>query len=181
MPKLISRNLVFRLAVPAFAAVSACGLLAQAALPSISFLSREQTGKLMPGSVFFQGQVAPVQMRNSGGVRLADSKLVLAALVDNSGYASAVQQVYQGYLIAEVAVKVGDTVLPPGAYGFGFVAGDRMVAMDLGGHQLLTARTVRDEQLARPNPLQFLPDPASTRRFRLYLGRSYVTLEAVAK
>ena len=146
-----------------------------------AILTRDQAGPLFPITVFYRGQIAPVQARNSAGLRFHDSKLFLAALVDASGYASSVQETYQGYLITEVALKIEGKVLAPGAYGFGFAAGERMVAMDLGGNELLSVPTTRDAQMARPNPLQILPDPTSPEHFRLYLGRSYATLEAAAK
>jgi hypothetical protein len=146
-----------------------------------TILTREQAGPLMPPSVFYKGQTAPVQTRNSAGLHFTDSKLALAALVDTSGYSTAVQQTYQGYLIIEISLKIGDKTLVPGAYGFGFISGDKMVVMDLGGNEILSTKTERDPQLARPNPLQMLSDPASPTRFRLYLGRSFVTLEAASK
>src|SRR5271157_3496701 len=49
------------------------------------------TAKICPASVFYHGQVAPVQMRNSGGVHFADDSYVLAGLVDNSGYSTGVR------------------------------------------------------------------------------------------
>jgi hypothetical protein len=146
-----------------------------------TILNREQAAPLVPSSVFYKGQVAPVQSRNSAGIRFADSKLVLAVLVDTSGYSSTVQETYQGYLILEKTLKIGDKTLAPGSYGFGFIANDRMVIMDVGANELLSTATTRDPKLPRPNPLQILPDPASPARFRLYLGRSYVTLEAASK
>ena len=41
--------------------------------------------KIVPTSVFFRGQSATTQLRNSGGVRFADGALMFAVLVDNSG------------------------------------------------------------------------------------------------
>ncbi len=146
---------------------------------STGILSRDQAGPLLPPSVFYLSQVAPIQARNSAGYRFASGRLFLAALVDNSGYSSAVQQTYQGYLILEVPMKIGDKTLAAGAYGFGFVAENRMVVMDLGGTEVLSTRTTADASLSRPNPLQILPAPGNG--FRLYLGRSYVTIEAAAK
>lgn len=143
-------------------------------------LNREQAGALLPATVFYHGQVAPVQARNSAGLRLPGGKLLLVTLVDNSGYASSVQQTYQGYLITEFPVKLGTERLPAGAYGFGFLGGDQVVVMDLGGKELLRTATTRDTQLRRPTPLQMLTDPAAANRYRLYLGRSFVTLEAAA-
>ena len=43
------------------------------------------SGKIFPEHVFFRGQVAPVQMRNTGGVHFADDAYVMAGMVDSSG------------------------------------------------------------------------------------------------
>jgi hypothetical protein len=147
----------------------------------VGILNREQAAAILPEKVFYRGLSAPIQARNSGGVRFADSKLVLTALVDTSGYSTAVKEKYQAYLITEVPLTLGDQKLAPGAYGFGFIADDKMVVMDLGANQLLSTATTRDTALPRPNPLQILPDPGSGSRYRLYLGRSYVTFEAAPK
>jgi hypothetical protein len=141
----------------------------------IAILNRDQAGAILPSSVFYAGQSATTQLRNSAGLRTKDG-LVLATLVDTSGYSSAVQQTYQAYLITERPLVIDTQTLPPGAYGFGFIANNRIVVMDIGGHQLLAATTTRDESLPRPNPLQILADPSSPTHFRLYLGRSFVTL-----
>ncbi len=139
-------------------------------------LNREQATAILPATVFFRGQSASVQGRNSAGIRLPDGKLVLFAMVDTSGYSSAVQQTYQAYLLTEVPLQIGDQKLAPGAYGFGFIAGDRMEVMDIGGNELLRTGTMRDAALPRPTPLQLLPDTAAPGHYRLYLGRSYVSI-----
>ena len=144
-------------------------------------LNREQAGSLLPATVFYHGQVAPVQARNSAGLRLPGGKLLLVTLVDTSGYASSVQQTYQGYLLTEIPLRLGDQTLPAGAYGFGFLAGDQMVVLDIGGTEQLRTATTRDAQLRRPTPLQLLTDPSAANRYRLYLGRSFVTLEAAPR
>jgi len=152
-----------------------------AATAKVGILNREQAGAILPEKVFYRGLSAPIQARNSGGVKFADSKLLLAALVDTSGYSTAVKETYQAYLITEVPLMLGDQKLAPGAYGFGFIADDKMVVMDLGANLLFSTTTTRDAALPRPNPLQILPDPGSGSRYRLYLGRSYVTFEAATK
>src|SRR5260370_36506675 len=43
------------------------------------------TPKIFPERVFFRGQSAPVQFRNSGRVRFADDLYVLGGLGDTSG------------------------------------------------------------------------------------------------
>ncbi len=48
--------------------------------------------KLLPEKVFFRGQIAPVQARNTGGVRYADGFFVIVGLVDNSGYSSGIRE-----------------------------------------------------------------------------------------
>ena len=143
-------------------------------------LDRQQAGAILPPSVFYAGQSAPVQARNSAGIRFPSGKLAIMAMVDTSGYSSAVQQTYQAYLITEVPLQIGDKTLSPGAYGFGFVHNNRMVVMDIGGHELLHATTTRDEQFRRPTPLQIVRDTAEPGHFRLYLGRSYITISAAA-
>jgi len=128
--------------------------------------------KLFPATVYYCGQSAPAQLRNSGGVKFGDNHYVLASLVDTSGYSTGVAAKYQGYLIAEVPIIIGGKHLPAGAYGFGFLDGDRFVVTDLGGKDVFTAHSAKDADLTRPRPLDVTDDPAGG--FRLYAGRSYV-------
>ena len=135
-------------------------------------LTRTDTEKMLPKAVYYKGQTAPVQGRNSGGVKFSDGFYMLATMVDNSGYASDVAAKYQGYFIVEVPLKIGGQDLPAGIYGFGFVGGDKFVITDVGGHDVLTANTANDEDMKRPVPLQVTADPAGG--YRLYAGRKYV-------
>lgn len=148
------------------------------ALPA-GVLQRQQAGGIMPATVFFRGQTSTIQARNSAGIKLADGKLVLTAIVDTSGYSSAVQQSYQAYLINEVPLNLGGHTLQPGAYGYGFVAGNAAVVMDLGGNELFRTPTSLDDKLARPTPLQIIASDGGV--YRLYLGRQFVTLNLPAK
>ncbi len=140
-------------------------------------LDRAQATAILPKTVFYKGLSATVQGRNSAGIRFENGDLVLVAMVDTSGYSSAVQQTYQAYLLNEVHLKIGNKTLPPGAYGFGFV-GDHMVVLDIAGNELLQAPIVRDDQMTRPAPLQLFADEKAPGHYRLYLGRSYITLSA---
>jgi hypothetical protein len=128
--------------------------------------------KLMPASVYYKGQSATTQLRNSGGVKFADGYFVLATMVDTSGYSSDVAAKYQAYFVAEVPIKLGGQSLPAGVYGVGFVANDKLVVTDVGAHEIATVSTSTDEGLKRPTPLQVVADPAGG--FRLYSGRKYV-------
>jgi hypothetical protein len=133
----------------------------------------EITGKIFPGQVFFRGQVAPVQMRNTGGIHFGDDAYVLAGLVDSSGYSSDIRQKYQGYLITEVALELGGQKLPAGAYGIGFLSGDKFVIMDLGAHDVLQGSSTKDTEIKRPVPLQIV---GVSGKYRLYVGRDYVEM-----
>jgi len=137
-----------------------------------TILTPAETQKLLPASVYYCGQPANTQLRNSGGVKFADGHYVLASLVDTSGYSTAVAEKYQAYFIVEVPIKVGGESLVAGIYGVGFV-GDKLVVTDVGAHDVLTVASHEDAGLKRPMPLQVMADPAGG--FRLYAGRKYVS------
>ena len=140
-----------------------------------TILSPQDIGALMPHSVFFRGQTATVQLRNTFGLRLADGTVVLAGLVDNSGYATEIQQKYQGYLLSENALTINGETLPAGAYGFGFVANDVFVVMDLGAHEVLKVTSKTDSATPHPRPLMIVVG-AQPATYRLYEGRRFVSV-----
>ena len=129
--------------------------------------------KLVPASVYYRGQTATTQVRNSGGVKFADGYYLLAYMVDTSGYSSDIAAKYQAYFITEVPIKVVGENLPAGIYGIGFVKG-KFIVTDVGGHDVLTAATGSDPGLPRPVPLRITANPSGG--FRLYAGRKFVTL-----
>ena len=131
------------------------------------------TPKIFPERVFFRGQVAPAQSRNTGGVHFADDSYVLAGLVDSSGYSSSIREKYQGYLLSEVTLDIGGQSLKPGAYGFGFLNGGKFVVMDLGANDVLQGASQRDAEMKRPVPLQVVAS-ATVGGYRLYAGRDFV-------
>jgi hypothetical protein len=140
-------------------------------------LSKNALAPLVPPQVFFADKVASTQARNAAAVRFPGGKLVLSVLVDTSGYSTGIQDKYQAYLITETALSIEGHQLPAGAYGCGFIANDTFIVMDIGGTELFTAHSTRDTELRRPTPLQML---AAGSDYRLYAGRSYVTLQAAA-
>src|SRR6202158_5240829 len=123
-----------------------CFLLAQQPKPGL--LGGDDLKKFVPAAYFFRGQSAPVQVRNSAGFSMPDGKLVLAGLVDTSGYASDVQAKYQGFLITEVNLDIEGNKLQPGEYGFGFSPEGKFLVMDVGAHDLFSAAGKIDEELA---------------------------------
>lgn len=128
--------------------------------------------KQFPPTVYYDGQSAPAQLRNSGGVKFSDGHFVLVSLVDNSGYSTGIAAKYQGYLIAEVPIEIEGKRLSAGAYGFGFVEG-KFIVTDLGGGDVMTVQAANDPAMRRPRPLQVTADSGSG--FRLYSGRNYVS------
>ena len=131
------------------------------------------TPRIFPERVFFRGQSAPVQFRNTGGVHFADDLYVLAGMVDSSGYSTAIKEKYQAYLLNEVTLEIGGQTLKPGAYGIGFLNGGKFVVMDLGANDVLQATSQKDTEMKHPVPLQVVPS-ANAGSYRLYAGRDYV-------
>ena len=161
--------------------IAAAGMLAMAvmAVPSVSraqdadtVLKPADMQKLLPAAVFYRGQSATTQLRNSGGVKFSDGYFVLATMVDTSGYSTGVAAKYQAYFVVEVPIKIGGQSLAAGVYGIGFVADNKLVVTDVGAHEVITVPTGEDAGLKRPTPLQVVSDPAGG--FRLYAGRRYV-------
>lgn len=138
-------------------------------------LSSEELRKAVPGEYFFRGQKAQVQMRNAVGVQLADGKMILAALVDASGYSTAVQEKYQGLLITESKLNIGGSTLAPGQYGIGFSADGKFNVMDVSNSDVLSAPSQADQELKRPVPLKLVEDGDG---YKLYAGRKWVSLKA---
>lgn len=163
---------VLQLAVVGFMSGAMMLAPARAKAQGDALLKPADMQKLMPPSVYYKGQSATTQLRNSGGVKFADGYFVLATMVDTSGYSSDVAAKYQAYFVAEVPVKLGGQSLPAGVYGIGFIADDKLVVTDVGAHEVATVSTSTDAALKRPMPLQVVADPAGG--FRLYSGRKYV-------
>ncbi len=177
---LLRKTATLLLAVSAFAAMPIVSRGAQSpaaanAPQDTMLLHAAEAAKVMPATVFFRGQSATTQARNSTGVRFADGMYTLAALVDTGGYSSSLKQRYQGYLITEVPLQIGSKHLAPGAYGFGFIADNTFLVMDVGGHDLLTEHSTTDSDLKRPTPLQMFAAEGHN-CYRLYSGRSFATL-----
>ncbi len=131
--------------------------------------------RIVPTAYFFRGQSASVQLRNSVGFSSSDGKLVLAGLVDTSGYAADVQAKYQGFLITEVKLNVEGTDLAPGQYGFGFSKDNKFIVTDVGANDVLSVSAKLEDTLAHPVPLKIVEDGGG---YRLYAGRKWVTLKA---
>jgi hypothetical protein len=169
----LRRGLKFFACFVLTAALSAASMSAFAQ-GSATVLKPADMQKLLPPSVFYRGQVATTQQRNSGGIKFSDGFYVVTSLVDTSGYSTGIAAKYQAYLITEVPIKIGGESLAAGAYGIGFIANDKFVVTDIGAHDVFTVSSSKDSGMQRPTPLQIVADPSAG--FRLYAGRSYVVL-----
>jgi hypothetical protein len=148
-------------------------LSAQQLKPGV--LASEDLKQVVPAAYFFRGQSAPVQLRNSAGFAVEGGKVVLAGLVDTSGYAADVQAKYQGFLITEVKLSIEGSDLAPGQYGFGFSKEGKFLVMDVGANGVLTVTSQMDEKIPHPVPLKIAAEGGA---YRLYAGRKWVTLKA---
>lgn len=150
---------------------------AQAAALPVGILPAAATENLLPAAILFKGQLAPVQARNSGAIRHSDGTMTIVALVDSSGYSSSVRDRFQFFLYTETPLQLATgKVLPSGFYGGGFLADNTMVVLNVASRDIMIVPTAPDPSLARPRPLQLLPDASGNTR--LYLGRSYIVLRA---
>ena len=145
--------------------------LAQA---SAQILTGEQVKKLAPNSYYFAGQSAAVQVRNTAGLKNSAGKVVLAGLVDTSGYSTAIQEKYQGFLITETKLSFDGATLDPGEYGFGFKDG-KFIVMNVAATDLFSITSANDDQVKHPVPLKFEKDGVG---YRLCAGRKYVVVKA---
>ena len=156
-----------------FFTCGAAGLAA--AQDSGTVLAGAELSRVVPPGFYFQGQSAPTQMRNTAAARFGSSRYVIAGLVDTSGYAADVREKYQGFLITYSPIRIGESELGTGAYGFGFTNDGKFVVFDLSGKEIFSQSAVQDKDLKRPRPLLM----SKTGGIRLYTGRSYVTIAAL--
>lgn len=157
-----------------FTAVAALALLSWAqGAPAKGVLGAAELKQLVPHDYFFAGKTAPVQLRNSAGVRFASGKLMLAALVDTSGYSSAIEEKYQGLLLTETPLHLAGATLPPGAYGFGFSKG-KFIVMDVAANDVVSVAAQTDDKVKPVMPLKIVEQEGS---FRLYAGKNFVVVK----
>lgn len=157
----------------AFALCITAGFLA-AQTAKTAVLTTDELKQAVPSTYFFRGKSATVQVRNSGGLRAGKDQLVLAALVDTSGYATDVAEKYQGLFITEVKLNIGGAELAPGEYGFGFNADGKFRILNVAADEVLATEFKTDDTLHRPVPLKMVEEGGE---YRLYAGKKYVTIK----
>jgi hypothetical protein len=142
---------------------------------SATILAGPELTQVVPPGFYFQGLSAPTQMRNSAAARFGTKRFVITGLVDTSGYAADVRAKYEGFFITDSPVSINGSDLGTGAYGFGFSNDGKMQIMDLGGNQILSISTTRDNDLKRPRPLMMAK---AAEGVGFYSGKDYVTVVA---
>jgi hypothetical protein len=100
--------------------------------------------------------------------------MMMAALVDASGYSTAIQQKYQGMLITEAKLNIGGSDLGPGQYGFGFTADGKFVVMDVANTDVLSTASSSDPALQHAVPLKLVQDGD---HYKLYAGKKSVSIK----
>lgn len=145
--------------------------------PSVpaGLVSTEALDKLLPANVWFSGQSAPLQLRNSAAWRSGTGHITWAGLVDTSGYSTGVREKYQFYFVTETPLTAGTLRIAPGIYGGGFLADNTFVLLDVSGAEIGRTAVQMDAALRRPRPLQMTEENGA---MRLYLGRQYLALRA---
>jgi hypothetical protein len=138
-------------------------------------LSGADLTRVVPPGFYFEGLSASTQMRNSAAVRFGEKRYVIVGLVDTSGYAADVRAKYEGFFITDSPIRINDTDLGTGAYGFGFADNGKMQILDLSGNAIFSVSTTKDAELKRPRPLMMA---TTSNGVRLYSGKDYVTITA---
>ena len=157
------------------------GLALMALLPTSAsaqdavIVPKEELADLIPSSLELCGRNVAIQMRNTSAVRFEGGQHLVAAIQDGTGYGSDVAERYTGILIAELPIRIGDSDLGTGTYGFGFGTEGIMNVFDLKGEKLFSVEMLRDEEMSRPRPLAMIVQEHAV---RLYRGKDYVTLSA---
>ncbi len=136
---------------------------------------KDQLKAIVPASFYFAGLSGGTQMRNSAVGKFGEKRLIVAGLVDVSGYSTEISGVYEGFFITDSPVKFGEKELEIGAYGIGFAKSGQVNLFDLSGKKILSTDTTKDEEIRRPRPLMMLRENDS---IRLYKGRDYVLIAA---
>ncbi|MGI9036420.1 MAG: hypothetical protein ACR2GD_10330 [Pyrinomonadaceae bacterium] len=138
-------------------------------------LSGSELTGIVPTSFYFAGQSAQTQIRNSAAARLGKDRYVIAGLVDTSGYSTEISGKYEGFLITDSGIQIGDKQLATGAYGFGFSADGKLHIFDLSSKEILSVAATNDKEMKRPRPLMM---SVAANGVRFYNGRNYVLVAA---
>ncbi|HXZ78315.1 MAG TPA: hypothetical protein VEG30_00170 [Terriglobales bacterium] len=146
----------------------------------IQLLPEEKVSKLLPATVFLDGENPPTQARNTFLAQMPNGKLLLFTMIDTTGYSAAYQEKYIGAFLAQSAFKLGSATLQPGAYGFGRKKSSAdsvtFFLYDIGGNKVAEVPTQKQEDLRPLKVVQLTVEKDGSARF--YLGPYYASISA---
>jgi len=142
----------------------------------------DRLAKMLPATVFLDGENVPTQKRNSVLLDVG-GKLAVVSLIDTTGYSAAYQQKYAGVILTVGGLKLGDKTLSSGSYGFGETkVGEHDQAVvtvhvyDLGGKEIASISTTRENNMKGVRPVQVVVAPDGSAQ--LYLGPYHTSIAA---
>ena len=153
---------------------------ANAEAPNEAVLSPSALSRLMPPTIFYDGEQFSVEARNSEGISFSGGKYLFTTLLDDSGHASDINDAPLACLITEVSIEINGHRLSPGVYGIKLDDRNRFVMTDIGARRIFTAESSRDMDLRRPRPLQILTEK-QTDGYRFYIARNFVSITRVTE
>ena len=165
-------NLLYSIPILVLAYASFSSASAQAK-SNLEVLGQKDSAAVIPTTFYFAGQSASTQMRNAAAARIGKDRLVIAGMVDTSGYSTEISGKYEGFFITDSPVKIGDKTLDTGAYGFGFSKDGSVNIFDISAKQILSVEARTDADMKRPRPLQLVPTENGV---RFYKGKYYVVV-----
>lgn len=174
--RLVGIFISFEMSVSILPGISQKSAIAEA--PNEAILSPSALSRMMPQTIFYDGEQFPVESRNSEGISFADGKYLLTALLDDSGHASDVNYEQLACLVTEVPIQINGHRLPPGVYGVKLDSHSRFVMTDIGARRVFIADSGHDMDLRRPRPLQILSEKPKG-QYRFYIERNFVSITRV--
>ena len=134
-------------------------------------LTEKDLSGVVPTGFYFEGKIAPTQMYNATAVRFGEKRHLIVTLADMSGYATAIREKVEGFLVTDIPVRMGNKELGVGYYAFGFTKEGVLNIFDMAGAPLLSVKGTRDNALRTPRPLAMVKGADG---IRLYRARDYI-------
>lgn len=135
----------------------------------------------MPRDFYLEGNAIPTEKRNAALVKTPAGAQLLFALIDTTGYSSAIKKKYIGMLIAAGSVSVCGNSVGVGSYGFGLDkpaassdADARFFLYNQAGEKVAECAAKKDPAVKQPRPLQVVTGRDNSAG--LMLGRYRVDL-----
>ena len=147
---------------------------------SVQVQPEDKLAKMLPATVFLDGENVPTQKRNAVLLDVG-GKLAVVSLIDTTGYSAAYKTKYQGVILTVGGLDLGGKKLPSGAYGFGQTkSGDpekgpvTIHVYDIGGKEVATVATSREDNMKGVRPVQVLV--SNDGKAQLYFGPYHTSI-----